>query len=90
MAHSEAMAWLRLRRKLVEMQRVGQPVPTLQLSVVNTIVEIGEDYVILYSVRSKTGKTRRIDAVTLGTRDRGPNGAIIRTLRELGDYPPVV
>src|SRR3990172_3672317 len=82
-------AWARLRQKLIAMQQRGEPVCTLKRLDPNTIVEVGIDYVILHAAKSRSGKDRRITARDIAKRDNGKHGAMIRTLRDLGGYPPL-
>lgn len=82
-------AWARLRQKLIAMKQRGEPVRTKIDKVPNTIVEVGIDYVKLHSAKSRTGKDRTITARDIAKRDNSTHGAMIRTLRCLGDYPPL-
>ena len=78
--------WIKLRPELLRRQRQGEPVRTPVQRIPNTILEVGDDYVIVLSARGK--KPRKILAQEINIGDvewYTGRRRIIIALRELAD-----
>ena len=81
--------WHKLRRELLRRKQAGEPVETTEQHVRNWIKEVGDDYAVLLSDRSKKGNLRKITRVELEDRDIERHigkRRIIVALREIGGY----
>ena len=78
--------WPKLRRELLRRKHAGEPVKTRVRRIRNWVKEVGDDYVILLSEKSRQGNTRTISRDEIYAKDLEKHigkRRIIIALREL-------